>query len=704
MPRASHRDGSWGGRAFRLVLFASLPALAQTQWQTAPPTALGLDSAKLETLRAHLAARGTRALIVARRGRIALEWYAEGHHATRKQGTASLAKSLVGGLSLTLLVQDGIVKWDDPASRYIPAWRGDERKRRITLRHLASHTSGLQDAEVEGLTHEQLTGWMGAFWRRDPNPFLTAIHDAPILFEPGTQFHYSNTGMAALSYALTAALREAQAPQQNLRDLLRARITLPLGIPDEDWSIGYGQAYETGGLPLYASWGGGSFTPRATARIGQLLADGGRIGERVLIRPARLAEMKIANPNALPARSPTNPVPAPAMGWYTNEDRIWPSIPADAFCGAGAGHQSLLVIPSLDLVVVRNGTALNGAQRRADFWGPMLEHLYAPTVAAVLPHGAHAPYPASTQITGVEWAPPGEIRIAAQDSDNWPITWMDDGFQFTSYGDGKGFAPFVDRKLSLGWARLTGGPLDFTATNVRTTTGERLGDGPAGAKVSGLLMVDGALYAFARNTGNAQLLYSHDRGLTWTWAWKWTTAFGSPSFLQFGPHYQGAPDEFVYVYSQSGPSAYFSDDGLLLARAPRRRIADPSAWHYFAGMDGAAPRWSPRIEDRREVWSFPAHAQRVDAVYHPTLRRYLLLIGYDHSGGWGIYDAPTPWGPWTTAFHTHDWGLGDTHGYRLPTAWINGNDAWLVFSGSNRTRPNYDAFCVRRLRLLTPNR
>ncbi|MBK7927556.1 MAG: beta-lactamase family protein [Bryobacterales bacterium] len=448
MPRASHRDGFWGGRAIRLALLAALPAVAETQWQTAPPTALGLDSAKLETLRTQLAARGTRALIVARRGRIALEWYAEGHDAARKQGTASLAKSLVGGLSLTLLVQDGLVKWDDPASRYIPAWRGDERKSGITLRHLASHTSGLQDAEVEGLTHEQLTGWMGAFWRRDPNPFLTALHDAPVLFEPGTQFHYSNTGMAALSYALTAALRESRAPQQNLRDLLRTRITLPLGIPDEDWSIGYGRAYETDGLPVYASWGGGSFTPRATARIGQLLADGGRIGERVLIRPARLAEMKIANPNALPARSPTNPVPAPAMGWYTNEDRIWPSIPADAFCGAGAGHQTLLVIPSLDLVVVRNGAALNGAQRRADFWGPMLEHLYAPTVAAVLPHGAPAPYPASTHITGVEWAPADEIRIAAQDSDNWPLTWMDDGSQFTSYGDGRGFAPFVDRKLS----------------------------------------------------------------------------------------------------------------------------------------------------------------------------------------------------------------------------------------------------------------
>jgi len=687
------------------ILVCCAPAPAQTVWRGAPPGALGLDAAKLEALRALQAASGAKALLVAKRGRVALEWYAEGHDARRKQGTASLAKSLVGGLSLTLLVQDGVVAWDDPASKWIGAWRGDERKRAITLRQLASHTSGLQDAEVDGLTHAQLTGWMGAFWKRDPNPIATALRDAPVLFEPGSQFHYSNTGMAALSYALTAALRAAGAPQQNLHDLLRSRVMTPLEIPDDEWSIGYGRAYDTDGLPVYASWGGGSFTPRATARIGEMLARNGRWGERTILRPAALAAMKISNARALPERTSVNPAPRPAMGWYTNEDGVWPGVPRDAFCGAGAGHQTLLVVPSLGLVVVRNGAAMNGDQRRKDFWGPMVAMLYAPAVDSVLPGGASAPYPPSPAIADIVWAAPGEIRVSAPDSDNWPVTWMDDGDLFTSYGDGRGFAPFVERKLSMGWARIAGGPLDFSAVNVRSQTGERSGDGANGPKVSGVLMVDGVLYAWARNTGNAQLMWSEDKGRTWTWGWKWQRGFASPSFLQFGANYAGAQDRYVYVYSQSGGSAYESDDGVLLARAPLDRIRQREAWEYFIGKRGERATWSGRIEDAREVWSFPAHAQRVDAVHHAGLGRYLLLVGYDHAGGWGIYDAPSPWGPWTSVFHTNDWGLGDTHGYRLPAKWMDNETLHLIFSGSNRTRPNYDAFCVRRGRIvLKPRR
>jgi hypothetical protein len=91
----------------------------------------------------------------------------------------------------------------------------------------------------------------------------------------------------------------------------------------------------------------------------------------------------------------------------------------------------------------------------------------------------------------------------------------------------------------------------------------------------------------------------------------------------------------------------------------------------------------------------------VDVVYNPGLKRYLLALGFDHSGGWGIFDAPEPWGPWTTAFHTDDWGLGGTHGYRLPSKWIGaaGTEMHLIFSGANRPGITTDAFCLRRLTL-----
>ena len=98
---------------------------------------------------------------------------------------------------------------------------------------------------------------------------------------------------------------------------------------------------------------------------------------------------------------------------------------------------------------------------------------------------------------------------------------------------------------------------------------------------------------------------------------------------------------------------------------------------------------------------FEKHIQRTDAVYHPVLKRYLLIVGYGHNGGWGLYDAPAPWGPWSVAFHTEYWGLGGTHGYRLPSKWISadGHSMRLVFSGLQYNGVLYDAFCVREMKL-----
>jgi CubicO group peptidase (beta-lactamase class C family) len=43
------------------------------------------------------------------------------------------------------------MEMDDPACKYIPAWRDDPLKRRITIRHLATHSSGIEDAELSQL-------------------------------------------------------------------------------------------------------------------------------------------------------------------------------------------------------------------------------------------------------------------------------------------------------------------------------------------------------------------------------------------------------------------------------------------------------------------------------------------------------------------------------------------------------------------------
>jgi hypothetical protein len=64
------------------------------------------------------------------------------------------------------------------------------------------------------------------------------------------------------------------------------------------------------------------------------------------------------------------------------------------------------------------------------------------------------------------------------------------------------------------------------------------------------------------------------------------------------------------------------------------------------------------------------------------------------AGGFGIYDAPQPWGPWTTAHFTPQWDVGPGEHGDFPAKWMSadGRIIHLAFSGD-------DSFSVRRATL-----
>jgi hypothetical protein len=519
-----------------------------------------------------------------------------------------------------------------------------------------------------------------------------ALEEAPVAFPPGQGFGYSNPGFAVLSLVLASVLGEGNTA--DLPTYLRERIFRPLGIPDEQWSIGYGRSFQAEGLETWATWGGAQLSPEALARLGELMRRRGDWHGRVLPVEAVDAAVHYAG-------TPTDSQgtwPAPALGWWTNARGTWPRLPRDAFLAFGSGHKVLLVVPSLDLVVVRLGGSLDPAAPESDFWGPLGRLLIDPLMDALPP----PPLPRSEVLAGAWFDPPTSMVCSAYGSDNWPITWLRDGSLFTAYGDGFGFDPPTDRKLSLGLARIEGAFPDFVGRNVRSPSGERSGDGPAGAKASGLLAVDGVIYLWARNLENAQLAWSADGGRTWEWGFRFRESFGSPTFLNFGPDYAGSRDGFVYVYSQDGPSAYEADDAIVLARAPTQRIREREAYEFFAGIDASgAPRWTRDLDRRAATLVHPGGCRRSDVVHHPGLSRYLMALGFDARGGFGIFEAPEPWGPWRTVYATQRWDLGDTHSYRLPAPWLQGDDheLALVISGRDTEIARVDAFCVRGFRI-----
>ncbi|MBM3335586.1 beta-lactamase family protein, partial [Candidatus Sumerlaeota bacterium] len=352
---AVHRQQVIGLVVAALLFSARVGVAAQaveSDWQMGTPESQAMSSQKLEALKSSLAAQKTKALLVIRNDRIVCEWYAAGHGPDKKHYTASMAKAIVGGLSLAVALTDGLIALDDPATKYVPQWKDDPRKSKITVRQLGSHTSGIEDAEADRLPHDQLTGWKGDFWKRPepPNDAFTIARDrAPVIFEPGERIQYSNPGIAMLSYCVTASLRNSS--HKDIRTLLRDRVMRPIGVPDDEWSVGYGKTYVVDGLPLVGSWGGGGYTARAVARVGRLmLREGDWAGKQLISREA--------------VRQVTRDAGTPGncgIGWWSNNDGTHAELPRDAFWGSGAGHQALLVIPSLKIIAVRNGEDLGRA-------------------------------------------------------------------------------------------------------------------------------------------------------------------------------------------------------------------------------------------------------------------------------------------------------------------------------------------------------
>src|SRR3954451_4005878 len=201
------------------------------------------------------------------------------------------------------------------------------------------------------------------------------------------------------------------------------------------------------------------------------------------------------------------------------------------------------------------------------------------------------------------------------------------------------------------------------------------------------------------------------RSKTWTWCdWRFEVGFGCPTFLNFGRDYAGARDGFVYVYSPDGDTAYRPADRIVLARVPKGRIKDRDAYEFFKAPDGdGRPTWTRAIGERGAVFAHPGRCYRSGVTYDAGLKRYLwvqTLPGTEEkaadtrfAGGFAVYDAPEPWGPWTTAFFTEKWDVGPGETASFPTRWMSadGRTVHLVFSGD-------DHFAVRRATLTVAGR
>lgn len=317
---------------------------------------------------------------------------------------------------------------------------------------------------------------------------------------------------------------------------------------------------------------------------------------------------------------------------------------------------------------------------------------------------SEAPYPPSPVITDISFDT-STLRIEAPGSDNWPITWADDDHQYTSWGDGGGFGGTNnDGRVSLGFARIEGTKDNYTGYNV---WGGKNPENPEqfNGKSYGIISIDGILYMWRCGGGSnntayefQQLYKSTNHSATWEFTgvefdqgtFPGSPGFFCPTFLQFGKDYQGARDNYVYSYAPE-----IKDDNLwgiqkpgeiTLMRVLKTQITNQSQYEYFAGLNGNGnPTWTNNLADRKPVFEDAVNGvMRTSASYNAGLGRYLLItqqvaVQTDENSHIGIYDAPEPWGPWTTVIFAPSTIVQSTP----KTVFWNFSNKWLSPDGKD---------------------
>ncbi len=309
-----------------------------------PPSAVvpTIPQPVLDEVLAYADVQDSMSLIILRDGQIELEKYWPGYDRESLFNPQSMSKTVLA-MAVGLAVADGdIASVDDPIGKYLEEWRDDPRGE-ITVRNLLNMSGGLAQISED----YRPVPWSKAVWQHFNIDFNRAIFRLPLVDEPGTKFDYNNNENNLLGVVLERAVGESYQSYMGRRiwaaaDLAPAFMYLdrPDGNVMKSCCI----------LSRPIDW----------AKLGLLMLNDGRLGDKQILPPGWAAEMvQAANTTDVygyqiwlkpdQGMNPYGDAPDSTRVWWASE----PFASDDLFQFLGHGFQHVWVVPSLDLVVVR---------------------------------------------------------------------------------------------------------------------------------------------------------------------------------------------------------------------------------------------------------------------------------------------------------------------------------------------------------------
>jgi CubicO group peptidase (beta-lactamase class C family) len=285
-------------------------------WESVDPAAEGWSPEAIEELASFLESQSSRTFILLSGGRIAAEHYWGGAEPDSVQDIASCQKSIVSTLC-GVAVDRGLVGIDDPVTDHLGSgWSNADAvaERAITIRHLLSMTSGLDQA--------------------------TLAATAP----PGAAWAYNTTAYQKLRPVLESAAGS------DIETITRDWLWEPIGVSTTSrWRERPGAGpmqRDATGAPLWSL----EMTARDLARFGLLVQRAGTWGDEEVVSSSWLVD----------ARAPSQDLnPAYGYLWWVGGAMGRPTMPPDLVAALGALDQKVYISDDADFVVVRQGGAAN---------------------------------------------------------------------------------------------------------------------------------------------------------------------------------------------------------------------------------------------------------------------------------------------------------------------------------------------------------
>lgn len=289
---------------------------------------------------------GVHSLIVVKGDRTLAEYYFEGRDEIRGRplgivkfeadtlhDVRSVTKSIVGLLVGVAVEEGAIASLDTPVLDYFPEYEdlNTAERRRVTLRHLLSMTSGLHWDEGTYPYTDPRNSETAMDFAADPYRYVLS---QPFDTGPGDRFKYSGGDVAVMAAVL------ARATGMPLDIYADHKLFRPLGIAKVEWHRdGRGVPHAASGLRM---------TSRDMAKVGQTILARGRWNDRQVI-PAHWVKEALT-PKAQIQSDPNCGARYGYFWWLFPGCQI--SRPTPWAAADGNGGQRIIVVPERDLVLV----------------------------------------------------------------------------------------------------------------------------------------------------------------------------------------------------------------------------------------------------------------------------------------------------------------------------------------------------------------